>query len=262
MCRLVAIAGSITNHPTKVLLMDALMNRAQADQNQAFGTGISDTKTVIKSGLPYGEIDAVGWMQQLNHEMPWFGHLRKPSAGVSAAATEASHPFYFPTSALIAAHNGYIADVTPKDAEDGKPFVDSYYAFEMLDALLGRAGEITKALLDEWIAYMGPGSEYSFMFAHRGDLWVLRGIRPMFSITLNKHAQVYCTSDAVLRSTASMTEHLWPNAFAWGKKIELMPEHSIINTRTNRGFKLRSPAPRITGFPIAQLSDTGEWIYV
>lgn len=262
MCRLVAITGPMVNHATKMLLMDYLMSRAQADQNQAFGTGMSDTQTVIKSGHPYGEVDAVSWMQRFDHNKTWFGHLRKPSAGVSAAATEASHPFYFPTSNIIAAHNGYIADVAPKDAEHGKPHVDSYYAFEMLDVLLGEKGEVDKALLDEWISYMGPGSEYAFMFSHRGDLWIVRGVRPMYTLTLNKHTQVYCTSDIVLRSVATMTEHLWPNAFSWGSKIELMAEHTALNTRLHRTLRLKAPAPRITGFPVAKLSESGEWVYV
>lgn len=241
MCRLIVDTSTNTSPAMRNVLFETLIFRALGDQNQAYGIGISDTITVLKSGESPLTINMPAWIEKLDTGRTWFAHLRKPSAGVSAASAEASHPYYFPKSRLIAAHNGYMSDVLPDRAQAGEPHVDSYYAFKILDEIAN--GEtLSRDILNAWIAKLGAASEYSLLIAQDGVLHIIRGNRPLFRVTLND-GEIFCTSEEVLKSTVWFTQRWWPNFYKWGAKISIVPEHTAINTSTGRFFKINTPPP-------------------
>lgn len=242
MCRLVAVSSHFQNSGNKVLLFDMLMARAQADQNQIGGAGITDGKNIVKSGDQYSYGTYDGWYHgNFDGSRAWMGHVRKPSSGVAKPSNEAAHPFHFPDTGLIGAHNGFITQAVPSAPEDGIPYVDSYYTFAALNALLKKHGKVTKDVLNEWIGGMGPGSEYTFMFYYADELWVLRGIRPMYYVNLNG-GRVYCTSTEAIHSVISFTSALWgKGVFDWGNTILTMQENVAYNVTRSMQFAVRTP---------------------
>lgn len=242
MCRLVADSARHKSSGNKIFLFDMLMTRALADQGQFGGAGITDGVHVTKSGEQYSFGTHDEWYgKRFDNARAWMGHVRKPSAGTAAPSAESAHPFHFPKTGLIGSHNGFVTGVIPEKPESGIPYVDSYYTFAKLSELLESSGKVTKEVLNEWIESMGPGSEYAFMFYYKDELWVLKGIRPMFYITLNG-GRVYCTSLDTIIAVASYTQALWGKEhFDWGAKVMAMPEHTAINITTNTQIMVRAP---------------------
>lgn len=228
MCRLFAMTELDLDPGMRSMLFESLLVRSMSDDNQVFGTGVTDGRQVYKSGRSGIMVPTISWITKLDPSRLWFGHLRKPSKGMDAAATAASHPFLFEDTGLIGVHNGFIADVVPDKPEVGKPYVDSYYAFQKLNELIAAGEKLSPALIERWIGLFGAGSEYTMMLNQYNTFYLVRGVRPMYSIDLNG-GRVYATSYFALVSTIELTEALWPSYFNWGKKVYEIHEHTLVS---------------------------------
>ena len=175
MCRLSANTDTAMSKSMRLLLFDNLMVRSVADADQSYGSGVSDGASVFKSGQSYC---AYGFemVEKLQNTGTWIGHVRMPSKGTEGQNPVASHPFYFPESGLIAAHNGFITGTG--ESINGEPNVDSYRALKKLsNQLVEQAATIDKHTINNWVSTFGPGSQYAFMLIYKGSLHILRGNR-------------------------------------------------------------------------------------
>lgn len=263
MCRLFAVTGTKPGAAMRRVLFDYLALASVSDDNQVYGSGITDGHKTVKSGRSYLEVDSLAWMTKLDAAYSWSGHLRKPSKGVDGAASNASHPFCFPKSGLVGSHNGYVAGMLPSAPAADEPFVDSYYALKALSKTL-EDHKLSSWEIDNWISAFGAYSEFCFMLHHEESLWVVRGNRPMYRATLGD-GHVFATSWLALSKTMTYTS-LWPDYFQWGKRIIEVPEFTAIRIPrggefTTHHLKKRPKAPPpITDVTATIENDSEGWM--
>lgn len=246
MCRLLLKTNKVAlDAGMGVMLFETLLMRSLGDDNQAFGTGVSDGRQVYKSGRSALSLPLVTWIQDLDVKETWFAHLRKPSRGVESASTRAAHPFLFKDTGLIGAHNGFVANVLP-DVEGDDPYVDSFYALKRLNDELVKGTPLSASLVNAWIEQFGPGSEFTMMLMYKHSAYIVRGVRPMYYIDLNG-GRIYATSLPAILSTIEVTEALWPTYFKWGKKVHEVYDHTLVHIDpygniSNANISARVPA--------------------
>lgn len=201
MCRLSAITTTNKKAALKRLVFHTMMIASQADDDQSYGCGVSDGKQLIKSGKPYLEVDGMEWISGLDPQRVWIGHVRKPSKGVAAADSKASHPYGFENNGnpFVAAHNGWVAGTAVHKA--GDPDTDSWRAFTALEQKLNGA-DITYEAVQKWLGTFGAGSSYSFLFTQRDKLIGVAGHRPLHFMRWGDGV-IINTSEFVLNAVAS-----------------------------------------------------------
>lgn len=234
MCRLLGFTPSLANRNMRTLFFHQLMLQHQAE-GQDDGAGVSDGRSIYKSGLTYSQI-GLNWLPNLDHTTSWMGHVRKASRGTDRPSPQASHPYYYKDSGLIAMHNGFITGTGESD--EGEPNVDSYRAFKKLSAMIGD-GDLSTSILNEWISGFGPYSEWAFMLKHKNELWTVRGVRPMFWMRLLE-GYVLSTSIDSLVLFGDWVEMFWGKHYVLGQIKELSAHHGMrINSENKaRWFSL------------------------
>lgn len=240
MCRLSAITTSALDPVMRRLFFHQVMLTSNAD-HQYDGNGFTDGTVVYKTASPFMHYGGE-WLRHLDESKIWIGHVRSASQKTGHTTREA-HPFVFMLpngEQLMAAHNGFISGMekpTPME-----PQLDSYQAFKLFLPLLEKHNYVfTPALIDEWTALFGAGSEYAFMFSWRDTLHIVRGIRTMYALPILDGC-IFNTSQPVLLHIKEWIQRYWQTRYELGKIEEIKPHQLVSITMGQRTFTAQSIA--------------------
>ncbi len=218
MCRLMGITATDIDPWDKRILMHHMMTVSMGDDDQTYGSGVSDGETSIKSGDPYIASNGLEWVFELRTTLPWIGHVRKPSRGVAGADSLASHPYEFENqgNSFTAAHNGWIANPYVQRQRDVN--TDSWHALQSLEHRL-HGENIDQEQLQRWVHTFMHGSSYSFLFIQNEMLIGLRGQRSLYRFAVG-NGYIINTSAIVIRNM-----HAFAAAVLEGRgDVEEIPE--------------------------------------
>jgi hypothetical protein len=199
MCRLTlltASAGSLGGAGVKRLLMHQTMLYSVADDNQAFGSGLSDGLTVKKSGHSYARF-GMSWLPYLAPDRSWLGHVRMPSPGTDRSSALAAHPYSFQNgeAPFILAHNGYM---TPTGFAAGphEPDTDTYRAGVLLEEMLG-GRLLQRDIVEEWLSLYNDRSSSSFIILQNDFALVLRLQRTLYAVSVGDGMLINTSQDVL-----------------------------------------------------------------
>jgi predicted glutamine amidotransferase len=243
MCRLSAITSTegrfLTSPNWKSVLMYQTMLLSQADEDQAYGSGVSDGRLMHKAGWAFSSCPAWKWFEELHPGRVWVGHNRKPSAGTSGSATAASHPYLYDNQGnpFVLFHNGFFWPTGPQLRAD-EPNTDTYRAGTLLEALAD--GEnITRQHILDWLSAFSTRSSSSVIIMQGGRTLLVRGQRPLYYAHVG-NGSVVNTSETVLQALKGMSEQIL--GFPVGQ-IRAIPEDTLTlmspGERISQHYKLR-----------------------
>jgi hypothetical protein len=199
---------------------------AQTDDNQFDGAGFSDGLYVAKTNLQFSDL-APAILGRLTPNTNWVGHVRKKSTGTSAGLL-AAHPYEYAIPGrgkLILCHNGYIRGTLA--IQDDTVNTDTYRAGRVLAGMLSNGAVLNKELIETWVAGFAGGSEWSFVIAFQGFVYIVRGQRTIYGLNIGDNLGVlFNTSEAVVRHAKSLLKLLYPDIKTSVPTI--VPQHTLI----------------------------------
>jgi hypothetical protein len=227
MCRLTVLTkANKLSEADRLSLFWTTLILSETDDMQHDGAGISDGKMLVKTDLQFSSMPALT-LERLGQNTTWMGHVRKKSPG-TASGVYAAHPYEYmikDRGKLIFAHNGYIRGLPVQ--QDDAVNTDSYRAGRILAGMLENGADITKGLIETWVAGFGYGSEWSFIIMFQGTTYIVRGHRSIWGLNIgDQDCTLFNTSEAVIRQARSVYRLLNPKATV-GIPI-LVPHHNVV----------------------------------
>lgn len=201
MCRMCALTNTDSDGMLRPLILDRMMLLGNADQTpQKDGWGVTDGQHLFKASGPYRQYAHANWMDALETQKIWLGHVRQASSNTSSTDAEA-HPYQF--KHFTAMHNGGFGGTWKpcnNSVPQGSPNTDSWRAFFVLNTML-EDGKVLPEIIDQWLSLYEDDSQFVLFIMHNHQLHIVRGPKTRY-MSFGEHGNglIFHTDDAVLKS--------------------------------------------------------------